>query len=69
MLAKYSAKPSQAHIDFAKYIIKYLKGSKHLRITFSSAPNTTIEAFVKHLTHNDEVIAQTDAHCGPQDQN
>ena len=34
MIAKYSANPSPGHIDAAKHVIKYLKGTKDLGIKF-----------------------------------
>ena len=68
MLAKYSAKPSHAHIDSAKYIIKHLKGSKDMGIHFATESNSEVEAFIKFPGANKTLVAQTDTNWGPQDQ-
>ena len=67
ILSKYTSNPTQQHIDHAKYVIKYLIGSKDLGITFSSRHNSTLESFVKFPINNPTVSSLCDANWGPQD--
>ena len=70
ILAKYQNNPSPQHIAAAKYAIKYLKGTKHLGITFSSTSqnNDSITSFLNFPVHTPQVGALCDANWGPQDQ-
>jgi deoxyuridine 5'-triphosphate nucleotidohydrolase len=68
MLAKYSNNPSKGHIDQAKRVIKYLKGTKSKGILFSSKQRSKLETFVKFPISPNEVTGLTDANWGPQDQ-
>ena len=67
ILAKYVCKPSKGHIDAAKRILRYLKGTLRKGITFSTNNNSSIEAFIK-FPITSLFIALTDANWGPQDQ-
>ena len=67
-LSKFTHHPTQSHIDSAIRVVKYLKGTKHLSISFSTNANKTLSAFVNFPIQNDELTALTDANWGPQDQ-
>ena len=67
MIAKYSANPSPGHIDAAKHVIKYLKGTKDLGIKFSSKDCKPLESFVKFPVSPSKLTPFTDANWGPQD--
>ena len=66
MIAKYLANPNGQHINAAKRVIKYLKGTRDYGITFSSVANTNIEAYIKFRL-NQPITALSDANWGPQD--
>jgi len=68
MLAKHQNHPSKAHINAAKYAIKYLQSTKTLGITFHQDKLAAIEAFVKFPIPQTDITAFTDANWGPQDQ-
>ena len=69
ILAKYVKSPSRGHIEAAKRILRYLKGTATKGITFSSHQHSNIEAFVKFpLPPSPAITALTDANWGPQDQ-
>ena len=67
MLAKYSSRPSQAHLTSVKRVIKYLKGTKQKGILFTSKPSAKLSAYVKFPVES-ELMGLTDANWGPQDQ-
>ncbi len=67
MIAKYSSNPSPGHIDAAKHVIKYLKGTKNLGIRFSSKDSKPLESFVKFPVDPSKLTPFTDANWGPQD--
>ena len=71
ILAKYQNRPTKRIIESAKYVIKYIKGTKDHGITFSSDSNQFISSalhFPLQDTKPDEIIGITDANWGPQDQ-
>ena len=68
ILAKYTANPSKGHIAAAKRVVKYLKGTRTLRIAFHSKQSSKLQSFVKFPINNDAPTAHTDANWGPQDQ-
>ena len=68
MLAQYQHYPSPGHLESAKYVLRYLKGTKSKGITLSSKINSTLQSFVKYPIINDKITAITDANWGPQDQ-
>jgi hypothetical protein len=68
MPAKYSNNPSKGHINQAKRVIKYLKGTKEEGILFFSKNQTKLETFVKFPIPSTQIISMTDANWGPQDQ-
>ena len=68
LLSRFAHNPTHSHINSAIRVIKYLKGTKNLSITFSTNSNKTLSAFVNFPINDDELTALTDANWGPQDQ-
>ena len=68
MLAKYMSRPSPGHIDAAKWVIRYIKGTKDLGIKFSSREDGQLSSYLKFKTNPKHIEALTDANWGPQDQ-
>ena len=68
ILTKYVRNPSQGHINAAKRILQYLKGTPNKGISFSSSPNSQLETFIKFPIPPTSVTALSDANWGPQDQ-
>ena len=68
MLAKYTSCPTKSHVDAAKRVVRYLKGTSSLGIAFHNSPQQHIDSFVKFPIDPTKVIALTDANWGPQDQ-
>ena len=68
ILSQYNHNCSPGHIDAAKYVIRYLKGSSKLGLCFSSKNQPEIEGFVQFPIDPKELQALTDANWGPQDQ-
>jgi len=68
ILAQHQKKACQGHIDAAKHVVKYIKQTKSLGISFSSKGTSTIESFVKFPITTNQLCALTDANWGPQDQ-
>ena len=68
LLAKYVRQPSKGHLDAAKRVLRYLKGTKHKGIKFETSPQRQIEAFLKFPLQPKQVTALTDANWGSQDQ-
>ena len=66
LLAKYVSQPSLGHINAAKRVLRYLKGTADRGIVFQSSPQSHLESFVKFPLS--PVTALTDANWGPQDQ-
>ena len=68
IIAQYNSNCSPGHVDTAKYIIHYLKGTPKLGIKFSSRNNNHIESFVQFPLEPTQLQGLTDANWGPQDQ-
>ena len=68
LLAKYMSNPSVGHIHAAKHVIKYLKGTKDMGITFTTTPQMSLQSFVKFPTEEKKIYSLIDANWGPQDQ-
>ncbi len=68
ILSKYTSKPTPQHIQQAKRVIRYLKGTKSHGISFSSSEQGKLESFIKFPIPSDEILAMCDANWGPQDQ-
>ena len=67
ILAQYQSSPSPGHLDATKHVLRYLKGTSNLGITFSSKPNSSMESFVKFPIEPDQLHPFSDANWGPQD--
>lgn len=67
ILSKYTSKPTPQHIQHAKYVIKYLLGTKDLGLTFTSKHNPTLETYVKFPINKPAISTLYDANWGPQD--
>lgn len=67
LLAKYMSNPNTHHIEAAKRVIKYLKGTRERGITFTSHNTSTLNTFVKFPTKS-TITSMCDANWGPQDQ-
>jgi hypothetical protein len=67
ILAQYCRNPSQGHIDSATRVLKYLKGTKDLKIQFSSRISQTLQSFIK-FPPPPGLSNLCDANWGPQDQ-
>ena len=68
MLAKYMSNPSKGHIEQAKRVVKYLKGTKQKGILFTSKDRDKLTSYVKFPIDPNQVVALCDANWGPQDQ-
>ena len=67
IIAQYQNNPSPGHLDAAKYVLRYLKGTPTLGITFSSSSNPHLETFVKFPIPPNHIQPFSDANWGPQD--
>ena len=65
MLAQYQNSPTAAHIQAAKYAIRYIQQTKHLGIYFDSQFRNQLESYIKYP--KDPLVALTDANWGSQD--
>jgi hypothetical protein len=68
ILAQHNSNPSHGHIDAARYVLQYLKGTSNLGISFSTLPNSNLESFVKYPVDPSQLLPFSDANWGPQDQ-
>ncbi len=68
IMSQYVSKPNKHHITQAKRVIKYLKGSKTLGVSFSSKIDKRLESHVKFPIDQSTVTTMCDANWGPQDQ-
>ena len=66
MIAKYVNSPTQQHIQAAKRVIKYLKGTRSLGITFGHQSNSILQGHVKFPIPS-QPTGLSDANWGPQD--
>jgi hypothetical protein len=66
ILAKYTTKCTEQHINYVKHVIRYLKGSKSLGISYHSNKIKKVESHVKFPL--DTITSLCDANWGPQDQ-
>ena len=67
MLSSHQPHPSPAPLGAAKYVLRYLKGTKDKGIVFSSRPNPHLEAFNTFKYKPNQLIGLSDANWGPQD--
>jgi Reverse transcriptase (RNA-dependent DNA polymerase). len=67
LIAQYQSDPSPGHLEAAKYVLRYLKGTADLGISFTSKPQSSLESFVKFPIDPTTVLPFSDANWGPQD--
>ena len=68
ILAKHQCNPSPGHINAAKHVIKYLKGTANFGIYFCSDSDPTLSSFIHFPINKYKLVGITDANWGPQDQ-
>ena len=68
LLSRYNHCATTGHLDAAKRIIRYLKGTKHLGIACHSRRNARLQSFMQFPLDPSKVTPFTDANWGPQDQ-
>jgi hypothetical protein len=67
LLAQYTTKATDSHINHVKRVIKYLKSTKTLGISFHSNNNASLKSYIK-FPIPDGITSLCDANWGPQDQ-
>ena len=69
LLSQFSHNPSEGHLDAARYVLRYLQGTKDYGVRFTQNRCFTdhIEDWVHRPLGTSECIAFTDANWGPQD--
>jgi deoxyuridine 5'-triphosphate nucleotidohydrolase len=67
IIAHYQSNPSPGHLEAAKYVLRYLKGTANFGITFSSRVNSPLESFVKFPISPTKLHPFSDSNWGPQD--
>ena len=69
ILAQYQNTPSPGHLQSARYIVKYLKGTSSLGITFNSSHDNILQSFLQFPQHGKRTLAGiSDGNWGAQDQ-
>ena len=68
MLAQYQNRPTKQHLKAAKYVIKYVKGTKSRGITLSSTNTSSLHGHLHFPIHSNSIQGISDANWGPQDQ-
>ena len=68
LLASYQTNPSPQHIEAAKRVIRYLKGTSNKGIRFQQQPNNEIASYLHFPLNSDIPVGLSDANWGPQDQ-
>ena len=68
ILVQYQSNPSPQHIDSAKRVIQYLKGTSTMGIRFQQQPSSSISGYLNFPIDHKEPMGLTDANWGPQDQ-
>ena len=67
LLAKYQNNPSPGHLTAAIHVLKYLRNTKHLGISFHTNEELTLQSFIHFPIKSLRAIAFSDANWGPQD--
>jgi dUTPase len=67
LLAQYTTKATPSHLNQVKRVIKYLKCTKSLGISFNSNNNSKLQSYVKFPIPSG-ITSLCDANWGPQDQ-
>ena len=65
ILVKYVTKPSLGHIETAKQVLRYLKGTNRKGLVFSSHSSNHLAAYIKFPLAKQPVIALADANWAP----
>lgn len=65
-MAQHQNHPSTGHLEAAKHVVKYLVGTKHMGIYFTSKRRPILESFL-HFPLPPQVLSMSDANWGPQD--
>jgi len=68
ILAKYQNHPTQQVVDAAKYVIRYIKGTKNKGITFDSNSTQNLISHTHFPVSTSKLVATADANWDPQDQ-
>ena len=68
MLSQHTRKATVQHIKAAKYVIRYIEGTKTRGISFSSKSNASMSAFLKFPVNSNQLLPLCDANWGSQDQ-
>ena len=68
ILAKYQNCPSHGHLQAAKYVVRYLKGTTSHGITFNSDSDHILQSFLHFPSHKQKLTGISDANWGAQDQ-
>ena len=68
MLAKYASCATHGHVSHARHVVRYLKGTKTLGISFHSRDSDKLQSFLKFPIDKDGLTSLCDANWGPQDQ-
>ena len=66
LLAQHQSNPSSGHLDAAKYVVKYLAGTKTLGVYFTSKKSPILESFLQ-FPLPPQVLSMSDANWAPQD--
>mmetsp|Transcript_3382 Transcript_3382/g.5163 ORF Transcript_3382/g.5163 Transcript_3382/m.5163 type:complete len:553 (-) Transcript_3382:330-1988(-) len=67
IISQYNTKATPAHINAAKYAIRYLKGTSQKGILFSSRSNHRLNSFLQFPLDPSKLTPACDANWGPQD--
>ena len=67
LLAHYMHSATPSHVAAAKYVLRYLKGTSHMGIRFSSRHTSHAAAYVQFPIPPSTILPLTDANWGPQD--
>ena len=67
LLAHYMHSSTPSHVAAAKHVLRYLKGTSHMGISFSSREDSRAAAYVKFPIPPSTIVPLTDANWGPQD--
>ena len=68
ILAQYQSDPNPKHIAAAKYVLRYIKGTIDLGISFHSDRDIDLQSFIHFPIPKLKLHAYSDANWGPQDQ-
>jgi hypothetical protein len=67
LLAQHQNTPSPGHYEAALYVTKYLAGTKHPGIYFTSRRQSTLSSYLHFPLPPTSLLSMSDANWGPQD--